>query len=335
MQAWTISKNGGPEVLELQSDFAKPVPGAGQLLVRLRAGAVNPVDCKVRSGAMGAADAAQKRVLGWDAAGVVEALGDGVSRFQVGDEVFFAGDLTKAGTYAQYAAVDERLVGKKPKSVSFEDAAAMPLVGLTAWEGIIECAQASTDPAVNKDKSILIVAAAGGVGSTAIQLAKHVFGFGTVVGTASRDETRDYALKLGADKVINHRNAFKDEVAAQSIAPFDYIYVTTDVDLHFDNAVEVAAPGGTIIMITAGKPIDASKLMMKRLRLVAELMFSRAITGTEMEKQGAILDNIAAAIDAGKISSTNTETFAWEDLPKAHVKQDEGKSIGKSTFTIP
>jgi NADPH2:quinone reductase len=334
MQAWVFDKNGGTDVLRLKTDHAKPTPGPGQILVAVRAAGVNPVDCKVRAGAMGPSDGSE-RVLGWDAAGVVEALGEGAAQFSVGDEVYFAGDLTKSGSYAQFTCVDERLAARKPASLSFEDAAALPLVTLTAWEGIAECAQASTDPAVNASKSILVIAAAGGVGSMAVQLAKHVFGFGTVIGTASRDESRKYSLDHGADKVINHRNPFKDEFEAQKIAPVDYVFITTDVDMHFDNAVECAAPGGSLIMITSSNPIDTSKLMFKRLRLCAELMFSRSLFGHEPEKQGKILEATAAAVDAGKIKSTNSETFAWEDVPKAQEKQDAGASIGKTTFKVP
>jgi len=314
---------------------APKADGDHQLLVRVKAVSVNPIDYKVRGGLLGP----DERVLGYDASGVVEAVGPNVSLFKVGDEVFYAGDITKPGTNSELHVVDERIVGRKPTSLSHEDAAAFPLVTLTAWEGLLEGAAIPEDKAYNATKTLLVVAGAGGVGSMVIQIAKKVLGL-KVVATASREETVAFVKKLGADYVINHRNPYKQELEAIGISGVDYVYNCIDLDQNFDQLVEVLNPCGRIIAITAGSDpskIDVTKLFFpKRGSLVWELMFTRSMFGLESERQHALLNRVSELVDAGEIVTTRTTTFPFnaDGLVKAHELQESGKAIGKTVLTF-
>eukprot|EP01094_Clydonella_sp_ATCC50884_P019158 TRINITY_DN3686_c0_g1_i1.p1 TRINITY_DN3686_c0_g1~~TRINITY_DN3686_c0_g1_i1.p1 ORF type:complete len:341 (+),score=151.92 TRINITY_DN3686_c0_g1_i1:640-1662(+) len=323
------------DVLQEKEIATPAVSGERDLVVRVKAVSVNPIDFKVRAGLLGPGE----RVLGYDASGVVEAVGSGVQLFAVGDEVFYAGDVTRPGSNSALHVVDERIVGRKPKNVSHGEAAAVPLVALTAWEGMLEGAGIAEDKAANAGKVMLVVAGAGGVGSMVIQLAKKVLGL-TVVASASRPETAEFVKKMGADHVINHHKAYKEELAAHGLSGVDYVFNGIDLDLNFDQLVEVLNSCGKIIAITAGsnpEKIDATKLFFpKRGSLVWELMFARAMSGNEPERQHAILDRVAALIEGGELVSavTHTDAFSAQALIAAHERQESGKMIGKSVLTL-
>lgn len=324
---------GGVETLS-EKTMPEPELREYDLLVEVKAAAVNPVDGKNRSHNMAGGD---EKILGYDGAGVVKQVGAKVDaqRFAIGAEVYFAGDLTRNGSNAEFIAIDSRIVGLKPKSLSFAEAAAVPLVALTVWEPLFESLRLATDGSDGKGKSILIVNGAGGVGSAAIQIAKLVGGFENVVATASRPETEEWVKSLGATHVINHRKDLAEELKRVGVNSVDVSFCCVDLELHYDKLVEVTNMGGSIISITFGDPtkIDVSKLFFpKRLTLSFEIMFGRIILGVEPERQGAVLDNVAKLIDEGKFKSIANKTFnglSVENVKAAQELQDSGKAIGK------
>ena len=245
MQAIGQDIFGGPEVLHFAT-VPKPEPDHRDLLVRVHAVSINPVDAKMRAGGQSSSPVPDApRIVGWDAAGVVEVVRADVSVFEVGDEVYFAGDVTRPGSYAEYVAVDERIVGRKPESLNFEEAAAIPLTALTAWEGIIETMSA-------QDGVILIVGGAGGVGSIPTQIAKQVCGL-RVVATASRPETEAFCRQMGADAVINHHEDMAPQLKALELSGADYIFSTADL-ANFPQLVACLNPLGNLRY--SRRPID-------------------------------------------------------------------------------
>lgn len=225
----------------------KPQINAQDLLVRVKAVSINPVDYKVRSSIK--ESQTTPRILGWDAAGIVEQVGDAVTQFQPGDEVYYAGSIIRAGSNSEYQAVDARIMGRKPASLSFEQAAALPLTTITAWEALFERLGIEPEKTVgNQSRSILIIGGAGGVGSIAIQLAKQVAGL-TVIATASRPETVDWCLKLGADYTINHHQPFKTELDKTGMQEVNYILCLNDTEQHLPNMADVIKPQGKICSI--------------------------------------------------------------------------------------
>ncbi len=323
---------GGPDVLHF-TEVAMPVLRPHDLLVRVYALSVNPVDTKVRSGGPpGSAVAQIPMILGWDAAGVVEQTGPEVTRFRLGDAVFFAGDITRAGSYAEYVAVDERIVGHKPQLLSFEAAAAMPLTALTAWEGMFE--QLGIDP-LAPTRPLLIVGGAGGVGSIAVQIAARVAGR-HVVATASRAESADYARAMGAAATIDHRHDFAAQVAQLGLSGFDHIFSTAQLE-NFSQLVAVLNPLGKICLILSGpasQALDVSGLMAIRGTITWELMFTRPRLGVEPERQGQILDRVANLLDAGVLTSTQTQVLSWRDMAEAHRRVESGHTIGKIVLVV-
>jgi len=337
MKAYAQRTKGGPEVLEI-IEFPKPIPTGHDLLVKVFATATNPVDGKIRSGS-GPSNAPldPPKILGWDAAGVVEAVGELVTTYKTGEEVYFAGDVTRQGANAEYTLVDERITGRKPKTLTWEQAASVPLCALTAWEPLVESAglavPAEGGPNPNADKTLLVVGGAGGVGSAVIQLAKKVLKIGKVIATASRPETIEWVKRLGADVVINHNN-LKTELANVGITSVHYAYVTPNLNTVFNAVLEVVRPTGAIIGITGWGGVDTSLIVTKRVTLIPELMFSRAMHNVEMEKQAEILNKYSAWLDAGVLVHTQNHHFEWHQIREAQQLQDSGKAIGKITLTV-
>ncbi len=334
MQAIVHEIYGGPDVLQF-ARVPTPQPGPRDLLVRVRAVSVNPVDAKTRGGGpAGAPVPHAPQIVGWDAAGEVVAVGTAVERFAVGEEVYFAGDITRPGAYAQYVAVDERIVGHKPTMLSFEDTAAMPLTALTAWEGLIEMIGAQQPPD-GPDRTVMIVGGAGGVGSIAIQIAKQVCHLG-VIATASRPETEEFCRKMGADALINHHQDFAPQLAQFGLTGVDYILSTAPLT-NFPQLVASLNPLGRICCILGGpaaKSLDVSGLFPIRGTLAFELMFTRPRTGVEPEKQGRILDRVAALLDEGVLISTATEILSWDQVQEAHHKIESAQTIGKLVLRV-
>lgn len=316
-----------------QIETETPSVTGRDILVRVKGVGVNPVDFKVRKGR---AEDGKFTVLGWDAAGVVEAIGEDVTLFRPGDEVWYAGDVTRSGSNSEFQLVDERIAAAKPKSLDFANAAALPLTAITAWEAMFDrllIDRTATD--ANADKTILIVGGAGGVGSIAIQLAK-LAGL-QVIATASRPETIDWVKKFGADRVINHRKPLDQELAALKIENVDYIFCTSETDQYFDVMAQIIAPQGRIVTITeASQDHNVDLLKAKSASFSYEFMFTRSMFETpDMIEQHKLLATVAQLVDDGVIKNTANESFGPltpESLQKAHALLESGKAIGKITF---
>ncbi len=314
----------------IECELPRPTLSAYDLLIKIKAIAVNPVDYKIRLNSAKDTVLADPKIIGWDAVGVVEEIGELVSLFKVGDEVFYAGDLTRSGCNAEYQIVDERITGRKPANLSYEEVAAMPLTSLTAWEILFD--RMRINPKKNIGKSILIIGGAGGVGSIAIQLAKQIAGL-KVVATASRPETKAWCLKLGADVVINHHNLIEESRKA-GYTNFDYILDFVDLNAYWDLIVELIKPHGHIASITGSdKPVALNKLKTKSASFSWEFMYTRSMFNTEdMVEQHRILNQIAELMESGVIKSTvNTvmNGLSVGNLKEAHRQLESGKTIGK------
>lgn len=320
-------------------DIEIPVPEATgrDLLVKVAAISVNPVDTKVRMRA--ASEDGQHKILGWDAVGEVVAAGEQTELFKVGDQVWYAGDITRPGSNAEYQLVDERIVGEKPKSLTNEEAAAMPLTAITAYELLFARldfipGQKDEDAEASKPKSsILIMGAAGGVGSILTQLARQLTN-AIVIGTASRPESHQWVRDLGANHVINHYQPLQPQLADLGIENVSHVISLTHTDQHFDQLVEVLAPQGKLALIDdPAEPLDILKLKLKSLSLHWELMFTRSMFATwDMQKQHNLLDHVSALIDSGVIKTTlgeNYGTINAVNLKRAHAYIESNKAVGK------
>ncbi|MFZ3024584.1 zinc-binding alcohol dehydrogenase family protein [Pseudomonas sp.] len=310
-------------------ELPAPTPGPRDLLVAVRAISVNPVDTKIRSN-VAPADG-QAKVLGWDVAGVVQAVGSAVSLFQVGDEVFYAGALQRQGGNSELHVVDERIVGHKPTRLGFAEAAALPLTAITAWELLFErlkIAEGST----SSGQSLLIIGAAGGVGSILTQLARQLTGL-TVIGTASRPETADWVKQLGAHHVIDHSQPLLAQLQQLGIQQVDHVASLTHTDLHYDQLIEALAPQGQLALIDDPAQLDVVKLKRKSLSLHWEFMYTRSLFETpDMQAQHALLEQVAQLIDAGTLRTTLGEHFGSinaSNLRRAHTLLESGKARGK------
>ncbi|MDW7692954.1 zinc-binding alcohol dehydrogenase family protein [Flammeovirgaceae bacterium SG7u.111] len=317
----------------IEFETEKPSPTGFDLLVKISAISVNPVDFKIRQNAAKDTVLDTPKVIGWDAVGTVEAVGDKASRFKVGDEVFYAGDLTRSGSNAEFQLVDERIVGAKPKKLSIAEAAAIPLTGLTAWESLFD--RIKINPEKDKGKTVLILAGAGGVGSIAIQIAKKVAGL-TVIATASRPDSVQWCKDLGADFVVNHYH-LKEELGKIGHSQVDYILDFVDLGGYWDTAAEIIKPQGHIVSITgSSKPLNLDILKVKSVSFSWELMYTRSMfTTDDIERQHEILNEIASLLDNGTLKTTLTTTlegFTVENLKKAHEMQESGKTIGKTVI---
>ncbi len=306
-----------------------PKPEGRELLVRVHAVSVNPVDTKVR--APKEKTEPSPRVLGWDAAGVVEAVGPEATRFQVGEPVFYAGSVARAGCDSELHLVDERIVGPKPRRLDFAQAAALPLTALTAHEALFDRLAIDVGGR-HAGRTLLIINGAGGVGSIAIQLAK-LAGL-RVIATASRLESQAWCRELGADHVINHREALAPQLQGLGVAGVEYIFNTYNTEAYWKVMGEVIQPFGRIVSIVEAKePLNLADLMLKSVSFSWELMFTRAIFQTaDMEEQHRILKQVAEWIDAGKLKQTMTEKLtpiSAANLRAAHAKLESGKMVGK------
>ena len=321
-----------PESL-LDVSLPRPVPQGRDLLVAVKAIAVNPVDVKVR--APKDKVEATPRVLGWDAAGVVEAVGPEVTGFQPGDRVFYAGDITRAGSNSEYQLVDARIVGHAPTSIGLEQAAALPLTAITAWEALFERLRVpmTSDSAGGRRRSILMIGGAGGVGSIAIQLATRLTSL-HVIATASRPESRQWVQELGAHAVIDHFGDIPAQLAALGHTDVDYVLILNDTDRHFPTAAQVVAPQGSIATIVENAAaLDVSLLKAKSAGFVWEFMFTRSMFQTEdMAEQGKLLNAVAQLIDEGKIKTTLNKLLSpinAANLRAAHAELEAGRVVGK------
>lgn len=310
-------------------ELSDPRPSGHDLLVQVKAVSVNPVDTKVRM--RQAPQAGETNVLGWDAAGVVVAIGSEAHLFKPGDEVWYAGSLVRPGTNAELHLVDERIVGKKPKSLDFAQAAALPLTTITAWELLFDRFGVLPGKRVT-DESLLIIGAAGGVGSILTQLARRLTAM-TVIGTASRKETVDWVLSLGAQHVIDHTKPLSAELKRVGIAAVTHVASLTQTDTHFPEIVESLAPQGKFGLIDDPKPIDINQLKRKSISLHWELMFTRSLFGTaDMIAQHRLLSEVAELVDAGVIRTTFGAHFGpinADNLKRAHALIESGKAKGK------
>lgn len=312
----------------LDVDLPTPTPKGCDVLVAVHAVAVNPVDTKVRA----PKDKVEPtpRVIGWDASGVVQVVGPDVTLFKVGDPVYYAGDLTRSGSYAQFQLVDERIVGNKPTSLSHAEAAALPLTSITAYEAFFDRLKIDRDGA-NAGQSILIIGASGGVGSIGIQLAKRA-GL-KVIATASRPETIAWVKELGADFVVNHREPLVEQVRSQGFKFVDHIAIFNDMR-HWETAVELIRPQGAIVSIDdTNLPMPMAGMKTKAASLHWEFMFARSMHQTpDMIKQHHLLNFVGKEIDAGRIRTTVSEVLRpinAANMRQAHAFVESGKAHGK------
>lgn len=317
----------------IEFETEKPTPAGYDLLVKISAISVNPVDFKIRQNAARDTILDTPKIIGWDAVGIVEAAGDKTSRFRAGDEVYYAGDITRSGSNAEYQLIDERIVGHKPKNLTIAEAAAIPLTGLTAWESLFD--RIKVNPGTDKGKTVLVLAGAGGVGSIAIQIAKKVAGL-SVIATASRQESENWCKQLGADYVVNHHN-LKAELEKTGHSHVDYILDFVDLGDYWEIAADIIKPQGHIVSITgSSKPLNLNLLKNKSVTFSWEFMYTRSMfTTVDMDRQHQILDEIADLLDAGTLKTTLTTTlegFTVENLKKAHQMQESGKTIGKTVI---
>jgi zinc-binding alcohol dehydrogenase family protein len=314
-------------------EIPRPVASGQDLLVKVNAIAANPVDYKMRQ-RVSPTDGNYK-VLGWDAVGEVVATGEAVTQFKSGDGVYYAGDLNRQGCNAEYQLVDERLVATKPKSLSDAEAAALPLTAITAWEMLFEhlsIEQQSPDSTENSDEVILLVGAAGGVGSIFLQLVKTITG-ATVIATASRESSHAWVKKLGADHVVDHSKSLKPEIEALGVGQVTHVASLNGSESYFESYTELLVPFGRIVVIDdLGSP-DISKLKLKSLSLHWEFMFARSMFKTaDMSEQGCLLSRVADLVDQGYIQTTfgkNLGAVNADNLQTAHAELVAGTAIGK------
>lgn len=309
--------------------ISKPEPAVHDVRVAVKAISVNPVDTKVRA----PKDKVETspRVLGWDAAGIVEAVGSEVRLFKPGDEVYYAGDLTRPGSNAEFQLVDERIVSRKPQTLDFAQAAAIPLTAITAYEAFFDRLGLDVNGG-NAGESLLIVGGAGGVGSIGIQLAK-IAGL-RVIATASRNESAEWVRQLGADDVINHFQPLRPQLEALGLKYVDHIALFNSTDTHWDAAADLIRPQGKIVAIVENTgPLNQSVMKSKSSSLVWEFMFTRSMFQTpDMIRQHELLTQIASWIDAGRIRTTVSNILSpinAANLRAAHASLESGKSIGK------
>ncbi|MGO7030416.1 zinc-binding alcohol dehydrogenase family protein [Rhizobium ruizarguesonis] len=315
-------------------DVELPMPEAKghDLLVEIKAVAVNPVDVKVR--AHSAPPAGELKVLGWDAAGIVKAIGADVTLFKPDDEVFYSGVISRPGSNAEFHLVDERIVGAKPRSLDFAAAAALPLTSITAYEALFDRLKVQ-DAVSGAGRSILIIGGAGGVGSIAIQIARALTDL-TVIATASRPETQDWVKELGAHHVVDHSKPIAPQVAALGIGAPGFIFSTTNTDSHIGDIVEAIAPQGRFALIDDPKTLDIVPFKRKAVSVHWELMFTRPLYGTpDMIEQHKLLNRVSELVDGGKIRTTLSEIVGpinAANLKTAHAMVESGRMKGKAVL---
>lgn len=317
-----------PRALE-DMEIPEPAPGPLDLLVEVRAISVNPVDTKIRRNVQ--PEGGQPKVLGWDVAGVVKAVGERVDLFAVGDEVFYAGALDRPGANSELHVVDQRLAGHRPRSLDFAQSAALPLTAITAWELLFERLGIAEGEA-SRGQRLLVVGAAGGVGSILVQLAHQLTGL-TVIGSASRPETQQWVRERGAHAVIDHRRPLHEELRRIGIDSVTHVASLTHTDQHLPAIVEALAPQGRLALIDDPASLDAGLLKRKSLSLHWEFMYTRSLFQTEdMIEQHRLLERVAGLVDAGVLKTTLGEHYGAIDaanLRRAHAQLESGTSKGK------
>jgi zinc-binding alcohol dehydrogenase family protein len=310
-------------------DRPKPEPKGRDLLVEIKAVSVNPVDTKVRKNMP--PEPGSQKVLGWDAAGIVTAVGPDATLFKPGDAVFYAGAINRDGTNAEFHLVDERIVGPKPASLDFSQAAALPLTTITAWEAMFDRLDVRR-PVPGAANAILIVGGAGGVGSIAIQLARQLTDL-TIIATASREETQDWCRELGAHHVIDHRRPMAAQVEALGIGAPAFVFSTNDTGTHMPEIAALIAPQGRVALIDDPANLDVMVLKRKSVSLHWEFMFTRPLFGTaDMQAQHDLLAELSRLVDAGTIRTTLTDVFGTinaANLKRAHALIESGRAKGK------
>lgn len=314
-------------------ELPQPVPGENDLLVEVKAVSINPVDTKVHKGVQKSGLDAPK-ILGWDASGIVKAVGSAVKNFKAGDEVWYAGDITRSGSNASEQLIDSRIVSVKPRSLNWAQAAAMPLTTLTAWEALFEHLKIQE---ASDDKTLLIIGGAGGVGSLAIPFASLQSKV-KVIATASRPESAQWCLDRGADLTVSYKD-LKGELAKHDIKQVDFILCLNDTDGHWDAITDLIAPMGHICTIVENEhPLDMNKLKLKSAALHWELMYTRSMFNTpDIAQQGEILKQVAALVDEGKVTTTLSETLhglTVESIEAAHAKVLDGHMQGKAVVAF-
>ncbi|MGC6424143.1 MAG: zinc-binding alcohol dehydrogenase family protein [Lentimonas sp.] len=334
MKAIGYKQTGPIERADSLIEFEAPQPELGprDLLVEVKGISVNPVDVKVRTRPQMGPEPGETKIIGYDAAGIVKEVGSKVSLFKVGDEVFYAGDITRSGTNSELHAVDERIVGKKPHSLDFAEAAGMPLTSITAWELLFDSLAIKEGDGAGE--AILIVGGAGGVGSILIQLAKKLTQL-TVVTTASRPDTIEWVKKMGADHVIDHRKSLVNQMKALHTEP-EYVASLNGTSSHYQSIIELIKTRGSIAVIDDPETLDANLLKLKSLSLRWEFMFARSMFQTDdIEKQHELLNRVSALIDEGTLQSTvtnNLGALTVSKLKAAHALQESGRVIGKNVL---
>jgi NADPH:quinone reductase len=313
--------------MDVSVDAPKPRPR--DLLVEVRAISVNPVDTKIRAGGGPGRPDGQLQILGWDAAGIVKEVGNDVTLFRPDDEVYYAGSVDRAGSYAELQCVDERIVGHKPRTLGFAEAAALPLTTITAWEMLFDRLRFAS----SAEGSLLIVGGVGGVGSIATQLARQLTRL-KIIATASRMETVQWCQRMGAHHVIDHRQPLAKQVKEILSGGVNYVLALTKVEDHFDELIEAMAPQSAMGLIeNPARPLDIVKLKPKSISLHWEFMFTRSRYETpDMGGQGRLLNEVAALVDAGKIITTmqaNLGAINAANMRKAHELVESGRTIGK------
>lgn len=330
-QALPVSNTDSLQDIELP----QPTASGRDLLVKVAAIAVNPVDYKIRQNV--SAEPGGHKVIGWDAVGEVVAVGEQVSGFQPGEMVYYAGDLNRSGSNAEYQLVDERLVGHKPKSLTNAEAAALPLTTITAWELLFEHLQLATaDGKGGSQDVLLVVGAAGGVGSILIQLAKALTG-ATVIATASREASRNWVTELGADFVIDHSQPLKPQIdlliASGKTGPVTHVASLNATELYFEAYVELLVPFGRIALIDDPGSLDVSVIKPKSLSLHYEFMFARSMfQAADMDQQHVLLERVAELVDQGRIRTTagkHLGVINAANLKQAHAELESGQAVGK------
>jgi NADPH:quinone reductase len=310
-------------------ELPTPTPTGRDLLVEVKAVSVNPVDVKIRQSAQ--PEAGTWKVLGWDAAGTVTAVGSEVTLFQPGDEVFYAGTIGRSGTNAEYHLVDERIVGMKPKTLDWAAAAALPLTSITAWEMLFERLDVKKS-VPGATSAILVIGGAGGVGSIAIQIARALTDL-TVIATASRPETIAWAKEMGAHHVIDHTLPLAQQIAALGLGAPAFVFSTTHSDRHLDAIAELIAPQGRFGLIDDPEILDINRFKRKSISVHWELMFTRSIFNTaDIAEQGKLLNEVARLVDEGVLQTTLTEKYSPIDaatLKQVHALIESSKARGK------
>ena len=327
MKAIAYTKNAPVSEPTSQEDVTLPLPqiGARDLLVEVKAVSVNPADAKIRANVD---PEGASKVLGYDAAGIVHAVGGEVTLFNVGDKVYYAGDVTRQGTNSEFHAVDERIVGTMPTSLDFAQAAALPLTSITAWEGLFDRFGLHAE----STGTLLMIGGAGGVGSMVIQLAKALAPGVRVIASATRPESREWVLGLGADDTVRHGEHLREDVLKVAPEGVNYIF-STNSEGQLTAYVEILQPFGKIVAIDDPTEMDVLALKTKSLSWHWEFMFTRSMFQTpDMIEQHHLLDRVAALVDAGTVRTTLTTTLApisAENLRAAHALVESGRTLGK------